>query len=101
LRAKLFDIEAEWDEEKCRPCPYTFTQDEREKHARDMARRLMYGFQVGNLQNRLGCSEDGWVAMEDYEKAKSRLEQEKKDWDDESYGGPFPFEDGKWGLYLR
>ncbi|KAF9007707.1 hypothetical protein BDZ89DRAFT_997168, partial [Hymenopellis radicata] len=82
------------------PVPFSFTEQERKAHRREMKQSRIYEARLQLLRNRLDCTDDGRVDKEQYETAMEELKKAKNEWNEEEYGAPFPFEDGKWGAHL-
>ncbi|KAF9013757.1 hypothetical protein BDZ89DRAFT_995324, partial [Hymenopellis radicata] len=102
LRHLLMGIEQIWQDTSdfWGPVPFSFTEQERETHEREMERRRIFEGKLRLLMGRLHCGEDGGVDEEQYETAMEELEKARSEWNEGECGGPFPFEDGKWGQFL-
>ncbi|KAG6815083.1 hypothetical protein H0H93_011019 [Arthromyces matolae] len=102
LKKMLWYIELEWnfEEEKLGPCP--FTLDFNYFHLRKLQEpHDRYENATSELMERLKCTVDGYVAHKDYEASMKEMEAARAEWDEKSTGGPFPFDDGRWGQFLR
>lgn len=104
LRFLLVNIKKAWDQDPDSfggACPYTFKPDELLKHEKERERLIRFEAALSQLVVRLRCSRDGCVDPQDYETSMRELVQARLEWDEGTCGGPFPFNDGQWGQYLR
>ncbi|KAF9483674.1 hypothetical protein BDN70DRAFT_827146 [Pholiota conissans] len=103
LMLLLVDIKTVWDEnsENWGPCPYTLEADEVQRYEQERERQERFDAALSRLVVRLSCTHDGCVDPEDYDVSMRELECARLEWDEETCGGPFPYEEGRWGQYLR
>ncbi|KAG5735888.1 hypothetical protein E4T56_gene3846 [Termitomyces sp. T112] len=99
----LVRIKILWDEDsnELGPCPYTFGSDELHRYQEEQERLERFDDALSRLSIQLRCTSDGCVDPEDYEFSMHELARARLEWDEVSCGGPFPFEDGRWGQFLR
>ncbi|KAG6813146.1 hypothetical protein H0H93_013483 [Arthromyces matolae] len=102
LKQLLFYIQLAWkfEAEKFGPCPIAMGFNWIELMNMDKPHDRYENARL-ELTERLKCTVDGLVAHEDYEASMKELERARAEWDEKSIGGPFPFDDGRWGQFLR
>ncbi|KAF9018053.1 hypothetical protein BDZ89DRAFT_1165422 [Hymenopellis radicata] len=81
LRCLLMGIEQIWGNVHLwGPVPFSFTEQEREAHKREMKQSSLYEVRLQLLMDRLNCAEDGCVDKEQYETAMEELKKAKNEW---------------------
>jgi hypothetical protein len=102
LRKALFHLRDVWNmfAHEGTQCPIRFTDDEVQKHEKELQQYTKYQESITSLENDLGCGGDGWVSDDEYSEAMTILKKRKANWDDGANGGPFPYEDGSFSFFL-
>jgi hypothetical protein len=102
LRKALLHLRDVWDKvaDEGSSCPIHFTDDEVQKHEKELQQYTKYQESIDSLDTVLGCGGDGWVPEDEYSKAMTILEEQKVNWDDGEKGGPFPYKDGSFSFFL-
>ena len=95
LAQYLIEMQESWNEiAPGTPFPVCLHQEDIERHYTEYARLKAYDERVYSIAKDLKLEGDGWVSNERYEDVRARCDKLQRNWDVNSNGGPFPFQDG-------
>ena len=81
LRSCLIRMWQDWDElgiaagDCLCPCPFTFTEDELREHEESLGRYQDQLYPHNLIKDQLGTDDEGWIALADWEAARTTNQQ--------------------------
>ncbi|THU96791.1 hypothetical protein K435DRAFT_965772 [Dendrothele bispora CBS 962.96] len=100
LRQLVYNLVQSWPEEIGVPCPVEISESEMERQRDALEKAMIHQQRMDEGILLMGCTEDGWVSNEGFERADAMRKQIREAWLEEHHDGPFPFEDGRYSSNL-